>query len=212
MAADIISRAEARARKLKRYFTGRPCKYGHLAERNLACGLCEECIKIHNKKFYWENKTSVSQRKAAYKVTNRQKIVAARKQKYKKEKEIQLKKTRDWYAANIDHARARRRRWIAKNRELHLSYLRNRRARRHGAEGSHTSADIAEILSLQNNRCANCSGIFGETLKPTVDHIVALVNGGTNYRRNIQLLCRRCNSSKNSRDSIEFARSAGRLL
>jgi hypothetical protein len=30
---EIISRAEAKARGLTRYFTGKPCKYGHIAER-----------------------------------------------------------------------------------------------------------------------------------------------------------------------------------
>lgn len=40
----IISRAEAKARGLTRYFTGKPCKHGHIAERRVEGG-CIECIR-----------------------------------------------------------------------------------------------------------------------------------------------------------------------
>jgi hypothetical protein len=39
MGQEIITRAEAKARGLKRYFTGKPCKCQHVAEeRNLDFG------------------------------------------------------------------------------------------------------------------------------------------------------------------------------
>ena len=42
----IISRKEALAKGLKRYFTGKPCKrFGHICERTVA-GKCTECMKI----------------------------------------------------------------------------------------------------------------------------------------------------------------------
>jgi hypothetical protein len=42
MTPEINSKAEARAQGLKRYFTGRPCRRSHLAERYLD-GHCVEC-------------------------------------------------------------------------------------------------------------------------------------------------------------------------
>jgi hypothetical protein len=39
---DIISRAEAKAQGLTHYFTGKPCKNGHVAKR-LVAGACVEC-------------------------------------------------------------------------------------------------------------------------------------------------------------------------
>lgn len=42
-AGDNVSRREARLAGLSRYFTGRPCKRGHLAERRLSTGHCVEC-------------------------------------------------------------------------------------------------------------------------------------------------------------------------
>ena len=41
----IISRAQAQALGLKRYFTGKPCKHGHVVER-LVDGGCCECQRL----------------------------------------------------------------------------------------------------------------------------------------------------------------------
>ena len=40
----IISPSEARALGLKRYFTGKPCKHGHVAERKIN-GNCVDCSR-----------------------------------------------------------------------------------------------------------------------------------------------------------------------
>lgn len=39
----IISRKEAKANGFSKYFTGKPCKYGHIAERYLGNGDCVVC-------------------------------------------------------------------------------------------------------------------------------------------------------------------------
>src|SRR5262245_18212401 len=44
MARKIISRAEAKQRRLTRYFTGAPCKHGHIAARITASGSFWVCI------------------------------------------------------------------------------------------------------------------------------------------------------------------------
>lgn len=37
------TRAEALALGVTRYFTGKPCKNGHITERTVLCGRCTEC-------------------------------------------------------------------------------------------------------------------------------------------------------------------------
>jgi len=39
----IVSRKEAKAQGLKRYFTGKPCKNGHISERYTSGGHCVDC-------------------------------------------------------------------------------------------------------------------------------------------------------------------------
>ena len=50
----VISRAQARKQKLAHYYTGKPCKYGHVTERavrNCDCMLCERirCRKRYSR-------------------------------------------------------------------------------------------------------------------------------------------------------------------
>jgi len=42
---NIISRKDARLRGLSRYFTGNPCKHGHIVERTTNSSSCIECSK-----------------------------------------------------------------------------------------------------------------------------------------------------------------------
>jgi len=43
---NIITRAEAKASGQQRYFTGRPCKHGHVSERTTVDGQCTECCML----------------------------------------------------------------------------------------------------------------------------------------------------------------------
>ena len=72
--------------------------------------------------------------------------------------------------------------------------------------------DIADIRRMQRDRCANPKCRCKLNGRGAVDHIRALVNGGTNDRRNLQLLCKSCNSSKRSKDAIIFMQEQGLLL
>lgn len=52
---QIVTRAQARASGLKRYFTGTPCKHGHIAERLVVNGSCYECTRLKHFKEYHAN-------------------------------------------------------------------------------------------------------------------------------------------------------------
>jgi hypothetical protein len=49
---DIITQQEAQEKGLKRYFTGKPCKHGHLGERLVSNGRCCECHAARQLKVY----------------------------------------------------------------------------------------------------------------------------------------------------------------
>jgi hypothetical protein len=48
---QIISRAEAKAKGLNRYFTGKPCKHGHVAERQVFNATCVDCERAAVKRY-----------------------------------------------------------------------------------------------------------------------------------------------------------------
>ena len=65
----IICRDEARALGLKRYFTGAPCKRGHVAERYVSSCRCMECDRVLALEWRVANleKARERERAAAYK-------------------------------------------------------------------------------------------------------------------------------------------------
>jgi hypothetical protein len=86
-----------------------------------------------------------------------------------------------------------------------------RRARVAGGGGSYTEADVEALLKRQKGKCAHpwCRTAIVDSYH--IDHIVALSSGGSNWPRNLQLLCPFCNRSKHNKDQTEVARRNGFL-
>lgn len=80
-------------------------------------------------------------------------------------------------------------------RELRRKYQHIRRARLRDAEGSFTIQEWDELKTKYGNRCKNCNR-SESVVKLTIDHIMPLSKGGSNFISNIQPLCGSCNSKK----------------
>lgn len=117
---------------------------------------------------------------------------------------------RKWYAAAPEKHRADARRWYANNKDSAKASAANSRAKRALAPGKWTAADIRNIFALQRGHCAMCRISIRKSYH--IDHIVPISKGGTNWPRNLQLLCAPCNLKKSSKDPIEFAQEIGKLL
>jgi len=68
-----------------------------------------------------------------------------------------------------------------------------RRARKRGADGTHTAAEWQARLEEYDYRCVYCGRRGGRL---TRDHVVPLSRGGSDYIANIVPACRKCNSEK----------------
>lgn len=51
MKFPIVTRAQAHAQGLKRFYNGKPCKYGHDAQRFVSTGVCCACNAARSKIF-----------------------------------------------------------------------------------------------------------------------------------------------------------------
>lgn len=216
MAADkpiAISYEGAIALGLKRYFTGQPCdRAGHVYFRNLK----RHCIKCKNEL----EKARVSQGPARekliqYREKNKEGLRAYGRAKYRKNPEPYKHRASNWKILNPEAARLsaikRSAKWRANNREYTHVARRIKRARKLENGGSHTVQDVADIFKSQRGKCAYCKKKV-TMLNKHVDHIIAISKGGTNDRRNLQILCQRCNLRKHAKDPIDYARSQGMLL
>jgi 5-methylcytosine-specific restriction endonuclease McrA len=131
--------------------------------------------------------------------------------RYNKKSEHCRAKALEWKNANRAQVRAYAREWAKTHPERRAAVQRNRNAIKQRAEGKHFAADIRALLTLQGWRCAECKASVRK-IGYHVDHIVPLSRGGANHKYNLQILCSSCNTRKNDRDPLDWARLQGRLL
>jgi 5-methylcytosine-specific restriction endonuclease McrA len=196
----IISRKDAKVSGLKYYFTGKPCKRGHLCERHVRDKNCRECKVLLRDK--WFNDRPGYHK--TYYINNSAKAKARAFAWSKKNPERARQRIKDFHVRNPDYAAEKQRIYIAKNREKKRSWTRNRRAKVRMANGSHTEADVFAILERQNRLCVYCESDISETYE--VDHRMPIAKGGTNDPSNLQMLCRPCNRRKSDIHPDEYER------
>ena len=195
----VISRDNALANGLKRYFTGKPCSHGHLAERKIVNYGCLECSRLAEARFRTKNPEAVSERNRRFYIKNAEDMRRRSVKYYNKNREFIMPK-----------ARTRMAQWYHANKATAFANSRNRRARVKAAEGRHTADDVRRIFSAQRGKCAHCR--ISIKAGYHVDHIHPISRGGANWPRNLQLLCAPCNLRKKAADPIDWARREGRLL
>jgi 5-methylcytosine-specific restriction endonuclease McrA len=191
----IISRKEARAKGLKRYFTGKPCAKGHLGERFVNAANCVECDRAHKA----ANRDKIKERDRAYRAANR-------------ERRNDRDRARRATKTERDRENAQKRAWkAAKDPFEKRAWAVNFGARERGAPGRLTGEHIrvayfSHVDERGIPRCANrylpCSNALRDGYH--VDHIKAIDLGGENVPENIQCLCPSCSSIKGNKTEEEF--------
>jgi hypothetical protein len=223
----VVTRDEAKALGLTRFFTGKPCKHGHLSQRTACNGGCIRCNAITTQALYRIEGPEKRQRRLETTLA----WIAGRK-------EERLAYGREW--ARVNKARKRAQQLANRERLNELAraarernpelanarsarYARSpkgklngvmgeqrRRARKRAAEGSHTVDELKALFQRQRGKCAYCGVSIRNGYH--IDHVIPLARGGSNWIANIALACAKCNLTKSATDPIEFARRNGKLL
>lgn len=159
---------------------------------------CAECHKVYMRVYYERNKAALLAKQTIYLATLppgvRQARTSATHQKYKVERNADM---REWRVKNKDHLRTLTNAWKDANPGRTRASAQAYRARKAGATGRFTEADVQVMYSKQNGLCNCCRVPLGD--KYHRDHVVALATGGSNEASNMQLLCKPCNCAKGSR-------------
>jgi 5-methylcytosine-specific restriction endonuclease McrA len=185
----IITRQQAISSGLKRYFTGKPCKYGHISDRYVSSFQCYECGQQPE---YKARKSEITKRWAA---ANPERNAANHQRKYANNRESIKSRVDAWRRSNIEKANLMRR-------------LRKIRIR--SAGGVFTRKDSEEMFARQEGLCKACKCSLENGYH--VDHIVPVKRGGSSWPKNIQLLCPPCNWSKSTKDNDAWLKERSKYL
>lgn len=225
----IVTRKEAIARGLNRYFTGKPCPKGHLSERMVCDWKCVQCrieyrrervaadpaIYAKNREYRksrYRNDPEWREFRLAEAAAHRASRVAENREYFKKHyrenKERISRQNREQRAKRLScpDARAAERKRSALSKKKHPESTRasaqNRRAMLRGAEGRYNKSDVVKILKAQGGVCTYCKADLSNGYH--VDHMTPISRGGSNWPSNLQCLCAPCNLSKWTKTHEEY--------
>lgn len=174
---EVITRAEARLHGLKRYFTGKPCKHGHIDERTVSNGSCLQCARIKTdrekesrgdyfrakrKEYYIANRGAELEYGRAYRDKNRS-TINEKAMAYREKNRVDLNRKMREYAKNNKSKMARLREDWRKRNPMN-------------AEVRRPLQRLLEGVALHK-----FEPIIGYTRKQLVDHIEGLFQDGMTW-------------------------------
>lgn len=208
---EIIAISCAKENGLTFYFTGNPCRNGHISERYVNNRGCVECYRIaqkqpekkaYFKKYYSENCETIKNNVRVYRENNPE------VNKRSKNKRIDKVRAYDRMRAKRDYDKKKLivANWKKNNPERYkeLAVVRSirRRARKRDAGGDWTRNDITKMKKDQKNKCWWCGVEL--TKGYHVDHRIPLSKGGSNAISNLVVSCPTCNFHKAAKMPWEF--------
>ena len=171
---QLVSRKDALAQGLKRYYTGKACYRGHVAEREVSNRGCLQC---HADDMYIRqvsNPAHARKLDAESRARRPEDSLRHRKENHSPE---------DWQKS-LDYFKVKNH----ERRDLCVGTL---------------SLDIrVKLFESQNGCCVGCSCAIDDSAH--LDHIVPISRGGINTDDNVQLLCPTCNLSKGAKTMEEW--------
>lgn len=170
---------------------------------------CRECHRAAKREERKRNDARYRASSQQWHIDHREEQKQKRRIHYIQNKNEYIERSQSYQKENAERVNLSHRLWSATPQgQRHEKAKRaRRRAMIKNAEGSHTREDIRILYDEQEGRCAYC----GITLHNEyhLDHIIPLIQGGSNNPDNLACACAACNLSKNEKLLEEWMVSRG---
>ncbi|AUR97483.1 coil containing protein [Vibrio phage 1.239.O._10N.261.52.F6] len=172
---EIITRKEAIERGLKRYFTGKPCKHGHISERRVSDSKCCVCIAEKNRKYREQNKESVTERMRKYREQNKEEAID-RARKYREQNKDKIAEYRE---QNKDKRAEINRKYREQNKEKIAERM--RKWQKANPEQVFIRNTLNRILNNWKGGRAKAEDLLGYTCEQLREHIESQFDDGMSW-------------------------------
>lgn len=173
------------------------------------CTLCLEKAKARARKYMARlDKKVIQERSRKRYLKNRDKVIAKSKEYIALHPEVKKKATQNYLKSHAEQIKARNKKYKDEHRERYR-FLGNKWAKEHperrrldahtrrtklnNADGKYSLKEWHDLCQQYDNKCLCCERT---DVLLTVDHVIPISKGGSNFISNIQPLCRPCNSTK----------------
>lgn len=219
---EIITRKEAIEIGQSWFFTGIPCKNGHIDKIGVSRWHCYECRRQYKKEKRNENIEKAREKARESYKRNVDKILERAKKNYPNIKEERQAYLKDYYQKNKDDLKQKASEYFKANKEKVYKYKKlwnktetgRNTARAIGISkrkaGYITAKQVKELKLKFKNKCYWCNCDVSKGYH--IDHYVSIAKGGTSDFNNLVMSCSSCNISKSAKDPFVFAITKGKLL
>ncbi len=159
---EVIDQQSAKAKGLKRFFTGVECPKGHLSEQYVQTGACTECRRLYTAEWREKNHEEMLSKRRAYRAKNAERHRLQDFQLRAKNPEKARRLTQTWREKNPEHLREyNQRRWL-QDKEKKMARRKERFA----------SDPVFRLTSLVRGRIAKAFARDGYKKRSTTQDLV----------------------------------------
>lgn len=166
----LVSRKEAKEMGLPHYYTGTPCKHGHVSKRRTSNATCFECHLLTNGKWRSNNPEYMG----SWYLENKDRVLDQQKEYYEKNKSEILAKCKEYRDSNREKISASWLDWTKRNKKKFRDIQRRYESKaRKTPKGKMVAFMRNSVLRALNGKLkeARCVDILGYTHDDLVAHM-----------------------------------------
>jgi 5-methylcytosine-specific restriction endonuclease McrA len=183
------------------YFTGEPCKNGHVAWRDIANSSCRKCLSDATRRYQLRNPAKVKAwtdlARKKYEERNKEKVAAAKSAWKARNPDAVIAGAKDYYAKHKEQSRELRKRWRQEKPWMHAEGQRRRNIGQKKATPAWANLVSIRAIYREAARLTRETGVAHH-----VDHIVPLRGKqvcGLHVETNLRILTATENIRKGAR-------------